>query len=93
MKWTSIVAVYLLIWVMSGFLVLPFGVKNANELGVPMVPGQAEGAPANFSPLRVIIRTTVLASILFAIFALNARYGWVTMETLTFFHPPAAAQP
>ncbi len=47
MNWTSIVAIYLLFWVLSAFLVLPFGVKSYQEMGLEMTPGQADGAPAN----------------------------------------------
>jgi predicted secreted protein len=81
----SMIAIYFLIWVFCVFLVLPFGVRTADEAGVPKVPGQAESAPAEFKPLRVAIRVTVLATIIFALFVLNYRYGWVTPEMLDLF--------
>ena len=34
MKWTSILAIYALFWVMCAFLLLPFGVKTHDEAGV-----------------------------------------------------------
>ena len=37
MKWQSIVAIYILFWVMSAFVVLPFGVRTHDEAGVPRV--------------------------------------------------------
>ena len=83
MKLTTIAAIYFLFWFMSLFLVLPFGVRTAEEEGIPLVPGQAESAPANFSPWRTIKRTTITAAVLFGIFYLNYTYGWVTTEDLT----------
>ena len=33
MRWTSILAIYILFWTMSLFLVLPFGVRTGEEVG------------------------------------------------------------
>ena len=33
MKLTSIIAIYALFWVMSAFMVLPFGVRTHDEAG------------------------------------------------------------
>jgi predicted secreted protein len=82
MNWTSALAIYLLFWVLSAFLVMPFGVKTADEVGVELVPGQADSAPANFSGRRIIIRTTILASILFGLYYANYVYGWITPGTI-----------
>ncbi len=84
MKGTSIVAIYILFWVMSAFLVMPFGVRTSEEAGVERVPGQADSAPANFSPRRIIIRTTILAVILFGLYYANYVNHWVTTEMLDF---------
>ena len=54
MSWTSIAAIYLLFWVITAFVVMPFGVRTSDELGIEKVRGQADSAPANFKPLRVI---------------------------------------
>jgi predicted secreted protein len=77
MKLTSIVAIYLLFWVMSAFVVLPFGVRTADEAGVEKVPGQADSAPADFRPGRVVLRATVLSVVLFGLFYLNYIFGWI----------------
>ena len=82
MKLTSLVAIYFLFWFLSLFLVLPFGVRTAEEEGVPLVPGQAESAPANFSPWRTIKRTSIVAAIFFAIFYANYHFEWLTTEML-----------
>ena len=85
MKWTSALAIYCLFWVMSGFLILPFGVRTADEMGVDKVAGQAESAPANFQPKRVIIRTTILAALLFGLYYANYTQGWVGVEDINLF--------
>jgi predicted secreted protein len=78
MKWTSILAIYLLFWVMSAFFVMPFGVKNTDEAGEMLVQGQEAGAPANFDPKRILIRTTILSLILFGIYYINYINGWIS---------------
>lgn len=82
MKLTSIIAIYVLFWVMSAFLVLPFGVRTADEAGVEKVPGQADSAPADFQPGRVAIRATILSIVLFGLFYLNYLNGWVSTSML-----------
>jgi predicted secreted protein len=84
MRWTSALAIYILFWVMAAFLVMPFGVKTADELGTEKVPGQAESAPANFQPRRIAIITTALATVLFGLYYLNYVKGWITVDTINF---------
>lgn len=88
MKWTSILAIYALFWVFCAFLVLPFGVKTHDEAGIEKVPGQAESAPANFSPKRIAVRATVVATICFALYYANYVQGWLTVQDLDFFGDP-----
>jgi predicted secreted protein len=85
MAWTSIIAIYVLFWVMSAFLVMPFGIKTHDEAGIPKIPGQAESAPANFQPKKVALRATILATLLCGIFVANYSYGWVTVEDIDIF--------
>ncbi len=82
MKWTSILAIYFLFWVMSAFLLLPFGVRTHEELGLEKSPGQADSAPANFRPGRVAIRATVIAAVLTALYVLNYTQGWIGVADL-----------
>jgi len=93
MAWTSIVAIYALFWVMSAFLMLPFGVRTHEEAGVARVPGQADSAPANFRPGRVALRATVLAAVLSALFAANYSYGWVEVGDIDVLGPLLGLEP
>ena len=84
MSWTSIVAIYLLFWVLSAFVVLPIGVRSQEELGLEKVPGQADGVPGNFRPGIVLLRTTLLSAFLFGLFYANYVYGWVDRHSFDF---------
>lgn len=84
MQWTSIVAIYFLVWVMTAFLLLPFGVRTHDELGLEKVPGQADSAPANFRPGRLALRATIIAAVLTALYVANYEFGWITAESLDF---------
>lgn len=82
MKWTSIAAIWMLFWVLSAFLVMPFGVRTADEMGVEKVAGQAPSAPANFNPRRIIVRASVLSTVLFWLYYANYVNHWITIEDL-----------
>jgi predicted secreted protein len=86
MQWTSIIAIYVLFWVLSAFVVMPFGVRNNDELGIENIPGQADGAPGNFRPGMVILRTTILAAILFGAYYANYVNQWVTISDIDIFN-------
>ncbi len=92
MQITSIAAIYFLFFVMSAFVMLPFGVKTADEAGVEKVPGQAESAPVNFRPGKVAARAAVVAAAATALFVANYHYGWITAADLDVLpKPPGTA--
>lgn len=77
MRWTSILAIYVLFWSLSAFLVLPFGVRTHEEAGAERVPGQADSAPHNYRFGKLLIRTTILAAVLFGLYYANYVNGWI----------------
>lgn len=85
MQLTSIIAIYVLFWVISVFIILPIGIRNHSEMGVDMIKGQADGAPANFRPGRVLLFTTLLATFAFALFYFNYTNQWITVEDIDVF--------
>lgn len=85
MQWTSVIAIYALFWVVSAFVLLPFGVRTHDEMGVEKIPGQADSAPANFRPKRLALRATLLAAVLTALYVLNYIYGWIGIDDLNLF--------
>jgi predicted secreted protein len=82
MKLTSILAIYFLFWIMSAFLVMPFGIRSHDDDGAELVPGQASSAPVNFNAKRVAQRATVLSLVLFRLYYLNFVNGWITVDDI-----------
>ena len=82
MRWTSALAIYVLFWVSSFFILLPFGVRTHEEAGVERVPGQADSAPHEFSFGRASLRATILSAILFGLYYANYVFGWITAADL-----------
>jgi predicted secreted protein len=94
MQWTSILAIYALIWVMCAFIMLPFGVKTHEEAGLEKVAGQADSAPVQFRPVRHMARAALVAAVLCGLFYANYVHGWVSAEDLNFFgKPPMDSEP
>ena len=91
MQITSVAAIYFLFFVMSAFVMLPFGVKTAEEAGVDKVPGQADSAPVDFRPGKVAARAALVAVAATALFVANYTYGWVTAADLDLLPKPPAA--
>lgn len=88
MNLTSIIAIYCLFWVMSAFMVMPIGVRTHDEAGIDKIPGQADSAPANFSPRRIALRATILSMLLFGLFYANYVNGWISANDINVFGKP-----
>lgn len=59
-------AIYFMIWFLTLFVVLPFGVRTQGEAG-EVVPGTPASAPAAPRLLRIAVINTVLATVVFAV--------------------------
>lgn len=88
MEWTSILAIYVLVWTATAFVMLPFGIRTHDEMGVEKTPGQADSAPANFRPGLLMLRATGIAALLTAIYVANYINGWITSDDINLFNPP-----
>ncbi len=88
MKFTSIIAIYFLCFVGSAFILLPFGVRTAEEVGEERVPGQAESAPHRFDLKRHFVKAAILAAVIFGLYYANWRFGWISANDLDFYNPP-----
>jgi predicted secreted protein len=82
MRFGSILAIYVLFWTMSLFLVLPFGVRTSEEEGAERGAGHADSAPHRFSFGQAAVRATMLSAVLFGVFYLNYLFGWITPQML-----------
>jgi predicted secreted protein len=81
MSWTTGVAIYFIVWWITLFAVLPWGVRSQAESG-DVVPGSDPGAPAIPHLLAKLVWTTVVASVVFALAALIYVYRLVTLDDL-----------
>jgi predicted secreted protein len=66
MSTTTAIAIYFLIWWLTLFAVLPFGVRSQHE-GGDMVPGSDPGAPIIPRVLWKLFWTTIVSGVIFAI--------------------------
>jgi predicted secreted protein len=85
MNLTSIVAIYLLFFAGSAFILLPFGVKTTEEVGGDLLPGHAESAPHRFDAKRHFLKAAILAALLFGLYYANWVNGWVTVDDLDLY--------
>ena len=83
MKWTSILAIYMLFWAFSAFFVLPFHGRRAEDDAVPLVKGQDHGAPARIRPGRILLQMTIVASIGFVLYYVAYVSGWADPDVLS----------
>jgi predicted secreted protein len=89
MRFQSILAIYILFWTISLFVVLPFGVRTSEEAGEEKLPGQADSAPHRFDLGRAALRATIVSAVVFALFYANYLNGWVTISMLEWATPPS----
>jgi predicted secreted protein len=67
MRWTSALAIYFVIWWITLFVVLPFGVKNSGEADQAVEEGHDAGAPVSHGLKWKAGVTTVIATVVFVI--------------------------
>lgn len=92
MPWYSMVAIYLLFWAVSLFVVLPWGVHTAEEEGKPKVPGQADSAPEKLHMGKKVLATTLVSAVFFGLFLANWQFGWIDRDTIMNLFPGPSPQ-
>jgi len=70
------IALYIVIWWLTLFAVLPFGVKTQAEAG-EVVAGTPESAPSVPRIRRALLINTVVAAITFALVWTALEYDWL----------------
>jgi predicted secreted protein len=68
MKIQSAIAIYFIMWWLILFTILPLGVRNAAEEGVDVEEGNDAGAPLSHGLKWKAVLTTIVTSVVFAIF-------------------------
>ncbi len=83
-------AIYFMIWWILLFAILPFGMRRTQEEAGEVVPGSEPSAPDRPQFLKVIILTTIVATILFGAF-LGLRNAGFGLDDIPFLQPPATS--
>lgn len=79
------VAIYLVIWWIVLFAMLPIGVRTSEEAGEKASPGTAESAPHFPNLLPKMVATTVVSSIVFAALYAIIVHHVITLDQIPFF--------
>ena len=82
MSISTAIAIYFLIWWVTLFAVLPFGVRSQQEEG-EIVAGSDPGAPAVPRVLAKLAWTTLVATLLFGVCSFLYLKGLVTLGGLS----------
>jgi predicted secreted protein len=75
-------AIYFVIWWITLFLTLPFGVRSQHEDGEG-APGTDPGAPVTTGMGRKLIWTTVISAVIYAVAVLAYNAGLLNVERLS----------
>jgi predicted secreted protein len=79
---STALAIYFVLWWLTLFLTLPFGIRSQHEDGVG-APGTDPGAPITTGMGRKLIWTTVLSAVIFAIGWSAYGAGLLSIERLS----------
>jgi len=74
-------AIYFVIWWLTLFTTLPFGVRSQHEEGVS-TPGTDPGAPVASLIGRKMLWTTIISAIIFAVSMFVYHMGFVSLNGL-----------
>lgn len=84
MSVSTAIAIYFLIWWITLFAVLPFGVRRQDEDG-DIAPGTDPGAPAMARVGMKLASTTVIASVIFALLYAAYVYRLLPLDKIARF--------
>jgi predicted secreted protein len=87
MSTTTAIAIYFLIWWITLFAVLPWGVRNQEESG-EVTPGTDPGAPATHRVWHKLGWTTVVATTIFGILYVAYTRGLIPYDFLIAISSP-----
>ncbi|QWG10823.1 DUF1467 family protein [Bradyrhizobium sediminis] len=79
---STALAIYFVLWWVTLFLTLPFGVRSQHEDGEG-APGTDPGAPIKSQIGRKLIWTTLISAVIFGIGMLAHRAGYLNIERMS----------
>lgn len=84
MNLTGGIVLYAVLWFLTLFIVALIGQKSQADAG-EIVPGTHAGAPADLKVKRIVIWTTVITTLIWAVIAWVIVSGFITREELANF--------
>lgn len=81
MNWATGVVVFVMVWWVTFFAILPLGVRGQYEAG-EVAPGSEPGAPENPNMWRKARTTTLIAVIAFALIYMVIRFELVDLDAI-----------
>ncbi len=79
---STALAIYFVVWWITLFLTLPFGVRSQHEDGEG-APGTDPGAPIASRMGRKLIWTTLISAVIFGLAMLAYNAGYLSIERLS----------
>lgn len=79
---STALAIYFVVWWITLFLTLPFGVRSQHEDGEG-APGTDPGAPVATGMGRKLIWTTLISAVIFGLAMLAYNAGYLSVERLS----------
>ena len=79
---SSALAIYFVVWWITLFVTLPFGVRSQHE-GIASAEGTDPGAPMLARMRAKLMWTTILSAIVFGVGWLGYQYGYFNVERLS----------
>jgi len=77
------IAIYFVVWWLSLFVVLPWGIRGQHEEG-DVVRGSELGAPVRARMKRKVIQTTILAGLIWLIIFVVIKFELVSLDNIPF---------
>ena len=71
------ILIYVVIWWLVLFMVLPFGVLTVREEGGEVTEGEATSAPAKPRIFLKMVITTMISAVLMAAIVVATKFGWL----------------
>jgi predicted secreted protein len=84
MNFISAIVLYLVIWFMCVFIILPLRIKSQDEDG-EVVPGTPASAPTDPMLKKKAVWVTILATVLYVPIVVTIVNGWITIDDLDFY--------
>ncbi len=74
------IVVYVILWWLSFFTMLPIGVKTPEEQGMDVEPGHAPSAPLRANMWRKVLAATLIAAVLWGGYYWLQGSGLITLR-------------